>query len=149
MAEKMTKAQFTHIALQVSDSTKMAEFLSKYCNLTVTSKRPGMGGQVYWVASCEEKGVVFVILPRGEDRIPDWRKDLTHIGFAVESKEMVDKIAEMAKEDHILEFGPKMLPPPTNYIALVRSPGGQIFEFSYGQDYDVDPVEQASTIEKK
>lgn len=59
--------------------------------------------------------------------------DYSHLGFAVESKEEVERIAQIAEQDGILEWPPVQEDYPVGYYCGVKDPNGIFVEFSYGQ----------------
>ncbi|KAL0216495.1 hypothetical protein P9112_008679 [Eukaryota sp. TZLM1-RC] len=129
----------THIAIHTSSIEQSICFYQKYCNLKVLHERPGMGDRIVWMGDNDNKCCVFVLLPGRKTSAPEFPvpQDISHYGFACPSQARVDEIAEHAKNDNILVFGPKQMSPPTNYICIVRSPEGRNIEFSYGQDWDI------------
>ena len=56
-----------------------------------------------------------------------------HFGFAVSSREDVDRIAELARAEGTLKWGPTDAGPIVGYFVMVRDPSGNTCEFSYGQ----------------
>lgn len=54
-----------------------------------------------------------------------------HFGFAVDSREAVDDIAKLAREDDIVFFEPDEYLPGA-YLCGVRDPNGNCVEFGYG-----------------
>jgi len=75
---------------------------------------------------------VFVLLlgGSGHDQ-PD--NDLSHFGFALESKADVDAIAERGRGAGCLAWEAKAFPYPVGYRCALRDPDGYVVEFSYGQ----------------
>ena len=59
-----------------------------------------------------------------------------HLGFAVESRAAVDRIAELAREDGVLKLAPLDAGDVAGYLTMVRDPSGNTCEFSYGQALD-------------
>ena len=59
--------------------------------------------------------------------------DFGHLGFACDSRERVDAIAENARALGLLEWVPREEPFPVGYYCGVRDPDGNVLEFSYGQ----------------
>jgi len=58
---------------------------------------------------------------------------ISHLGISMNSRDDVDRIAEMAKEDGSLILGPRYMNPVVGYIALIRDPDGNQLEFSVEQ----------------
>jgi predicted lactoylglutathione lyase len=75
---------------------------------------------------------VLVLLGGGASREQS-EGDMTHYGFGVATRDEVDRIAALAKEDGRLHWEPHEYAPPTGYLCGVKDPTGYIVEFSYGQ----------------
>ena len=58
---------------------------------------------------------------------------ISHLGFDLASHEDVDAIAEEARKDGLLKFGPTFLNPHAGYLCIISDPDGHLVEFSYGQ----------------
>ena len=69
----------------------------------------------------------------GNARPPQAAGDYSHVGFAVESREAVDAIAEQAQADGCLVWPPRQESFPVGYYCGLRDPNGNYVEFSYGQ----------------
>ena len=57
----------------------------------------------------------------------------SHLGFSLESRGEVDRVAELAREDGCLVLGPMYRNEVVGYICLVRDPDGNNIEFSVEQ----------------
>lgn len=128
----MTPA-FTHCALYVADLQRSVAFYDNYCGLKIVKEHGEGDKRVVWLASPgAEKSFVLVLLGVGPQRVQDVN-DMTHYGFAVASREDVDRIAEQARAEGLLHWPPRDYAPPTGYLCGVKDPTGYIIEFSYGQ----------------
>ncbi len=128
----MTPA-FTHCALHVADLDASIAFYERYCGMTIVKEHGEGKSRVVWLASPgAEDRFVLVLLGDGPVRTPD-EEDMTHYGFGVPSREDVDKIAALAKDEGRLHWEPREYAPPTGYLCGVKDPTGYIIEFSYGQ----------------
>lgn len=127
------KPKLTHVALLVSDVDRTADFYIKYCGLKVIERRmdPNTGFRVIWMG----ENLNFVIVAFEGERKPlqSIVKPLSHLGFSLKSKEEVDQIAEVAKEEDLLDYGPIYVDPDVGYICSVLDPDGNSVEFSFGQ----------------
>ena len=129
----LMEPNFTHIALLVSDVDSTADFYVKYCGLNVLSRRldPNTGYRNIWLG----KDFKFVIVAfEGEKKpVQSVIKPLSHLGFALKSKEEVDKLAKIAGEEGILNYGPVYIDQDVGYICEILDPDKNSVEFSYGQ----------------
>lgn len=134
------KLGLTHLALRCRDTTATAKFYEAVCGMSVVHERPssasgqGDGDEmpVYWV-SARPLGVDFVlVLLSGGEEGPAPRMD--HLGFTVENREAVDRVAAKARELGILQYEPQDSGPPVGYWTIIRDPDGNWVEFSFDQD---------------
>ena len=123
----------THLALHVPDLDACIAFYARFCGMRVFHERPGKGSRIVWMAEPgKEREFIFVIMPGGADRALA-ANDYSHFGFAMASREEVDAVAELAREDGCLLWEPRHEPYPVGYYCGVRDPAGNYVEFSYGQ----------------
>lgn len=128
-------ATLTHVALHVRDFDACVRFYRDYCGMGIVHERPGhtAGDQVVWLSEPgRERELIFVLIPGGQVR-DDPVNDFSHLGFAVESREAVDAVAERARGEDCLIWEPVEEPYPVGYYCGVRDPDGNHVEFSYGQ----------------
>jgi catechol 2,3-dioxygenase-like lactoylglutathione lyase family enzyme len=127
----------THIALQVSDLHKSIAFYLDYCGLQIVKEREDThedpSGRVTWLARPgHENTMVFVLIP-SKAPTPQADTDYSHLGFALESRALVDASAQKARQAGCLEWEPRQEAYPVGYYCGVRDPDGRFIEFSYGQ----------------
>lgn len=124
---------FTHVALLVRDVDKTADFYIKYCKLKVLERRvdPNTGYRVIWMG----KNLNFVIVAFEAENKPiqSTTKPLSHLGFSLSSREEVNQITEIAKNEGLLNYGPAFIDKDVGYICEILDPDGNSVEFSYGQ----------------
>ena len=60
-------------------------------------------------------------------------RSISHLGISLQSREQVDRIAAMAKEDGCLLLGPMYRNEVVGYICIVTDPDGNNVEFSVEQ----------------
>ena len=127
------QSEFTHVAFLVVDVDHTADFYVKYCGLKVLNRRidPNTGYRNIWLG----KDLKFVIVAFEGDKKPIQSviKPLSHLGFSLESKEKVDELARVAKEEGILNYGPVYIDQDVGYICEILDPDKNSVEFSYGQ----------------
>lgn len=123
----------THIALHVPDLDTCIEFYRQFCAMRVIHQRAGKGSRIVWMAEPgKEHSFILVMMPGGEQRQLG-ANDYSHFGFAVESREQVDALANKARDEGCLIWEPRDEPYPVGYYCGVVDPGGNYIEFSYGQ----------------
>jgi catechol 2,3-dioxygenase-like lactoylglutathione lyase family enzyme len=124
---------FTHLAMHVRDLDACVDFYKTYAQMRLTHDRIDDGKRVVWLAEHgREKEFIVVLIPGGPGRQQS-PTDYSHLGFALDSKDAVDMIADMARSDGILEWEPRQEPYPVGYYCGIRDPDGNFVEFSFGQ----------------
>jgi catechol 2,3-dioxygenase-like lactoylglutathione lyase family enzyme len=127
--------KLTHIALRVKNIEASAAFYQKYACLEIVAQREENGTRVVWLGNSAVKDH-FVIVLLEMDYSPCVQPSYDHFGLDVHSKEEVDRMAAMAKEEGCLSFGPETLGPVAGYLCLVCDPDGNQIEFSFNQEID-------------
>jgi catechol 2,3-dioxygenase-like lactoylglutathione lyase family enzyme len=124
--------RLTHIAFHVGAMDACIEFYQRYCNLEITNDQVRGGRRVVLMAE-PGRGASFVLqlLAGGTDKDSTPEED-QHLGFAVDSREKVDRLAAMAADEGILLFETFEAPFPVGYICGVKDPNGNTVEISYG-----------------
>ncbi len=125
--------KMTHIALHVKDVQKSFDFYSKYCGLKVVHDRLDKENRVLWMGEEGKESEFILVFIAGGKADKQKEDDYSHLGFALSSKEEVDRIAEMAKREGILFWNTREEPYPVGYYCGVMDPDGKIIEFSFGQ----------------
>ena len=139
----------THIALPVRDLDAHLAFWAKYTRMEKIHERYDEDTHLRtaWLANSRdktEKAARFVVVLM-EGKLPTqitgdikeeygFLRSIAHLGISLDSRDDVDRVAEMAKEDGILVLGPMYRNPVVGYICLVRDPDGNNVEFSVEQD---------------
>ncbi len=127
------RPQLTHLALHVRDLDAMVDFYGNYCDLTVVHDRRRDGGHVVWLAEAgREEEFVIVLIDGGPGR-DQIKGDISHFGFALESREAVDVAAARADSAGQLMWPTREEPYPVGYYCGLRDPDGNCVELSYGQ----------------
>jgi lactoylglutathione lyase len=151
----MTSAQpsgppsvLTHLALPVRDLDATLAFFAKYTSLVNIHERSDgdTGLRTVWLANERDitpDGARFVIvlicgsLPTkitGDiEEHYGFLTSIAHLGISVDSRDEVDRIAAMAKEDGCLLLGPMYRNEVVGYICIVTDPDGNNVEFSVEQ----------------
>ncbi|WP_269617531.1 VOC family protein [Zhongshania sp. BJYM1] len=123
----------THIAMHVKDLGACVDFYQRYAGMNIVHERPHCDGKVIWMAEKgREQDFILVMLPGGPGRSQS-DGDFSHLGFAMESRDAVDAVAQRARADDILVWEPRDEEYPVGYYCGVRDPDGNFVEFSFGQ----------------
>jgi len=126
-------ASFTHIALHVRDLEACVAFYRRFCGLETVHQREDGGTRVVWLAQPgRETEFIFVLIPGGPGR-DQAESDYSHFGFALDSRDAVDAVAEEARAAGCLAWPPREEPYPVGYYCGLRDPDGNFIEFSYGR----------------
>jgi len=119
-------------------------FYEKYATLRVVDRHSdasSTGMDVAWLSDrseTDELSFVMVLQEGASRTIPDAKPQqplgpISHLGFAVDSREDVDAVAAEAKKHALLKFGPTYLNPYAGYLCIISDPDGHMVEFSHGQ----------------
>jgi lactoylglutathione lyase len=149
--------KWTHLALHVKSLEASIEFYRRFTNLRVVDKHSdasSTGMEVVWLSDkpAGDPNAFVLVLQEGTPKnIPDSKPQqplgpLSHLGFALESREEVDKLALGAKNDGLLRFGPTFLNRYAGYLCIISDPDGHNVEFSHGQSLgnSLSTAEQSS-----
>lgn len=126
-------ARMTHVAVRAVDLDASIAFYQRYAGLHLVHNREDEGIRVSWLSDRKEDPdfvVVLLEMPHEKMREPS---ATDHFGFDVASRDDVDRIGELAREDGILKWGPVDAGPIVGYFVMVRDPSGNTCEFSHGQ----------------
>ena len=126
-------ARMTHVAVRTREIDASIAFYRRYAGLHIVHEREDEGIRVAWLSHTEsDPDFVVVLLEMTHERMAE-PSATDHFGFDVASREEVDALAALAKEDGILKFGPVYAGPIVGYFVMVRDPSGHTCEFSHGQ----------------
>lgn len=127
------QAVFTHVALHVRDLDATIRFYTDYCGMRVAHDRTRGKKRIVWLAEPgREQEIIFVLLPGGPGQSRH-EGDYSHLGFALERRELVDAVAARAEREGRLLWPPREEPAPVGYYCGVSDPDGNAVEFSVGQ----------------
>ena len=139
----------THIALPVRDLAATLAFYEKYTTLAVVHERFDDETQMRtaWLANerdrtTDEAARFVIVLIEGKlptnitgeiEESYGFLTSISHLGLSLETREEVDAIAEMAREEGCLLLGPMYRNEVVGYICIVTDPDGNNLEFSVEQ----------------
>lgn len=136
------RSMWTHIALAVKDVDATVAWYEKFTHLRLLRQREDEDGKNAWLADPDEKERAFVLVAgqffEGKDPFaPTPHPPLgpfAHIGIEMPTREAVDAVAALGKEDGCLALGPMQFPKDdVGYICFLKDPDGNTIEFSYDQ----------------
>ncbi len=123
----------THVALRTSDLDASVSFYERYAGLVRVHEREDDGIRVAWLShQATDPELVIVLLEMPHERVLE-PSPCDHLGFSVDSRDEVDRLAELARKDGILKLAPLDAGKVVGYITMVRDPSGNTCEFSHGQ----------------
>jgi catechol 2,3-dioxygenase-like lactoylglutathione lyase family enzyme len=122
--------RMTHICLHVDNLQACSRFYRSYCGFEVATDRSVDGeGSVYLRAPGKSAEPVLQLKSGGKPRRAD-KSDDSHFGFAVDSRDRVDEIAEKGRKEGILFFEADEYLPGA-YFCVLLDPNGNCVEFGY------------------
>lgn len=138
------QAKWTHLALHVRSLQASVTFYERYTSLRLIDRHSdaaSTGMEVVWLGDrpAGDEGGFVMVLQEGVPRTPPGAKSqqplgpLSHLGFALASRQEVDAVAGEAKNAGLLRFGPTFLNPYAGYLCIISDPDGHNVEFSHGQ----------------
>jgi len=123
----VTDVGLTHVALPVRSLSASVAFYGKYAGMQTVHQRPG----VVWVSD-RTRPFALVLIETANEIKP--LLPMAHLGVGVRSREEVDRLCGLAREEHCLARPPEESGPPVGYWALIRDPDGHTLEVAFGQE---------------
>ena len=138
----------THIALPVKDLDATLAFYERYTTLVNIHERvdPQTGLRSVWLANQRDvtadaaRFVIVLICGKLPTAVTGdikeeygFLRSISHLGISLESRDDVDRVAAMAKEEGCLLLGPMYRNEVVGYICIVTDPDGNNIEFSVEQ----------------
>ena len=122
-----------HVALQVRDAEKSAQFYQDYCGMEIVHSRQDGDIHVRWVRLPNQKDGFMIVLLETLADLSAAVGSMDHIGIYVESRKDVDDVAERARGAGILVEGPLYAGEIVGYYCMIQDPDGNLVEFSCEQ----------------
>jgi catechol 2,3-dioxygenase-like lactoylglutathione lyase family enzyme len=123
----MSDIGLTHIALPVHSLAASVAFYAKYANMQAVHRRAG----VVWISD-RTRPFAIVLIETTNDIKP--LLPMAHLGVGVGSRDEVDRLCQLARDDQCLAREPEDSGPPVGYWALIRDPDGHTLEVAFGQE---------------
>ena len=130
----------THVALPVTNIEASTSFYFKYAKMQVVHRRR----EVVWLS---DKTRPFVVVLAESKSVDVVLAPFAHLGIGCESREEVDRLSQLAREEGRLIGGPNDSGPPVGYWAFIRDPDGHTLEVSHGQEVGLTVAEANSRPE--
>lgn len=130
----MTDLGLTHIAFAVRDLERSVDFYRRYAAMSVVHTRDGHtpGHRVAWVSDLTRP---FVIVLIQSDQVLDTPLGpFGHLGVGCASREQVDRLTGLARQEGLAVRGPTDSGPPVGYWATIADPDGNTLELAHGQE---------------
>lgn len=128
------KTTFTHCALHVQDMDATIAFYERFCAMKIVhSHGRNREERTVWLAQEGRENLFVLVLVSGGAGQDRKDGDMTHFGFAVQSRDDIDQVAAQARDAGCLYWEPQQLPPPVGYLCALEDPDGYVVEFSFGQ----------------
>src|SRR5262249_20982851 len=124
-------ARWTHITINCSDLNATVDFYTSLCGLSIVRDRRLEGRHNVWLGpetpAGENPTFVLVIV---QDEV---RNHLDHFGFQCDSREELNRIADLARQKGILIEPPTDVGGVVGSFTVISDPDGHQIEFTFGQ----------------
>lgn len=135
------RQRWTHLALLVTDIEATIKWYEKFTHLELLARNEDPNGHGAWLGDRRQADSPFVLVLaeffEGKDPFAPLRHGVlgpfAHIGIEATTREEVDRVAALGKEEGCLALGPMQMPAPVGYICFLKDPDGNTVEFSYDQ----------------
>jgi lactoylglutathione lyase len=130
----MSDRGLTHVALPVSNLENSIAFYAKYASMRVVHRRPQHEHPHRYVAWLSDLTRPFVLVLM-ETTVEYPLGPFAHLGVACETRQEVDRLAALARDDGCFRDGPLGdIEQPAGYLVILADPDGHTLELSYGQN---------------
>ena len=135
------EARWTHIALRVRNMEATIAWYTEFTPLVLIDHREDDMGYGAWLGMPGETNNPFLMVLAqffdGKDPFADapiaTLAPFAHVGIELPEKADVDGIAARGQEAGCLGMPPTMMPAPIGYITMLKTPDGNMVEFSWDQ----------------
>jgi catechol 2,3-dioxygenase-like lactoylglutathione lyase family enzyme len=123
----------THVAIHARDVTACVRFYQRYCGLVEVHRRVEHDVTVVWLGEPQRRRKFVIVLIGAPHEDAADPAPLAHLGYAVGSREEVDRLGALGDGEGILVEPPQDAGPIVGYFCILRDPEGNWVEFSHGQ----------------
>ena len=123
----------THVAILARDVERACSFYRRYAGLVEVHRRTEHGVTVVWLAEPGREREFVIVLIGAPHADPVEPAPLAHLGYAVASRDEVDRLAALARDEAMLVEDPRDAGPIVGYYCILKDPDGNLVEFSHGQ----------------
>lgn len=137
MADSLSQARWTHVALPTGDLEKSISFYTALTPLVVVRRFQDADGTSAWLSNPGQYDSPFVLVLVSFNR--DKGKQLgllapfAHLGIEVPSRAEVDRTAQQAEELGCLHWPSQYVNEQVGYVCALKDPDGNVVEISYNQ----------------
>jgi catechol 2,3-dioxygenase-like lactoylglutathione lyase family enzyme len=126
----------THVALLIRDVAASIDFYGRYAGMEVVHRRRAddTGREVLWLS---DRTRPFVVVLIQAEQVEGRLEGFAHLGVGCGSRDEVDRLSELARNEGRLKLGPFDSGEPVGYWAFIEDPDGHNLEISYGQEVGV------------
>jgi catechol 2,3-dioxygenase-like lactoylglutathione lyase family enzyme len=122
--------RWTHVVAKVSELDRSVAFYRRFCALEVVRDGRPKGHTVWLAPVARPPGPPAFVLVLYQTEV-DFRLD--HLGFQVDARQDVDRIAAEGERLGILAEPPWDGGGDIGYVTMLRDPDGHRVEFTFGQ----------------
>jgi len=123
----------THIALPVANIENSIKFYATYAEMQIVHRRIDQesGAEVVWLSDRTRPFVIVLIQTKSVQPV---LSPFAHLGIGCRSREAMDALCAIARQEGVLIQEPKDSGYPIGYWTFLRDPDGHTLELSYGQE---------------
>ncbi|OYQ62078.1 bleomycin resistance protein [Pseudanabaena sp. SR411] len=123
----------THIALPVANIENSIKFYATYAEMQIVHRRIDQesGAEVVWLSDRTRPFVIVLIQTKSVQPV---LLPFAHLGVGCRSRESMDALCAIARQEGVLIQEPKDSGYPIGYWTFLRDPDGHTLELSYGQE---------------
>jgi len=123
----------THIALPVANIENSIKFYATYAEMQIVHRRIDQESEaeVVWLSDRTRPFVIVLIQTKSVQPV---LSPFAHLGVGCRSREAMDALCAIARQEGVLIQEPKDSGYPIGYWTFLRDPDGHTLELSYGQE---------------